>query len=86
MEIFGGFMMMASILGFFLTVIWFILPFVIFSIKGKVDRTVVLAEEADRRLAGIEQRLNRLEAEKQRANGDAVIPPRTEDSSSVDLP
>ncbi|GAB7026808.1 hypothetical protein [Geotalea toluenoxydans] len=64
MEIFGGFMMMASILGFFLTVIWFILPFVIFSIKGKVDRTLILAEEADRRLGEIETRLARLEAEK----------------------
>lgn len=62
MEVFGGFMMMASILGFFLTVIWFVLPFVIFSIKGKVDRTVILAEEAERRLSAIEARLAKLEA------------------------
>lgn len=48
---------MLSIIGFFLTVIWFILPFVIFSIKGKVDRTLVLAEETERRLAAIEELL-----------------------------
>jgi len=56
-EIFGGFMVMLSIIGFFLTVIWFILPFVIFSIKGKVDRTLILAEETERRLAAIEELL-----------------------------
>lgn len=57
MEIFGGFMVMLSIIGFFLTVIWFILPFVILSIKGKVDRTLILAEETERRLAAIEELL-----------------------------
>ena len=59
MEIFGGFMVMASIIGFFLTVIWFILPFVIFSIKGKVDHTQLLVEDAERRLAAIEELLRK---------------------------
>ncbi|GFO67093.1 hypothetical protein GMLC_06720 [Geomonas limicola] len=57
MEIFGGFMMMLSILGFFLTVIWFILPFVIFNIKGRVERSLVILEELDRRLVAIEATL-----------------------------
>ena len=57
MEIFGGFMMMLSIIGFFLTVIWFILPFVIFNIKGRVDRSLFMLEEMDKRLAAIEQSL-----------------------------
>ena len=57
MEIFGGFMMMLSIIGFFLTVIWFILPFVIFNIKGRVDRTLFLVEEMEKRLTAIEVRL-----------------------------
>lgn len=57
MEIFGGFMMMMSIIGFFLVVIWFILPFVIFNIKGRVDRAVFMLEEMDKRLAAIEQSL-----------------------------
>lgn len=70
MEVFGGFMMMASILGFFLTVIWFILPFVIFSIKGKVDRSVILAEEAERKLTAIEARLARMEASQAAETGD----------------
>lgn len=57
MEIFGGFMMMLSIIGFFLTVIWFILPFVIFNIKGRVDRTLFLVEDMEKRLTEIEKRL-----------------------------
>ena len=58
MEIFGGFMVMVSILGFFLTVLWFVLPFVIFAMKGKVDRACELLEDMDRRLAILERRLN----------------------------
>jgi len=57
MEVFGGFMMMLSIIGFFLTVIWFILPFVIFNIKGRVDRTLFLVEEMEKRLAALERSL-----------------------------
>jgi hypothetical protein len=56
MEIFGGFMVMLSILGFFLAVLWFILPFVVFAMKGKLDRTLELLESVDRRLALIEVR------------------------------
>ena len=62
MEVFGGFMMMLSIIGFFLTVIWFILPFVIFNIKGRVDRTLVLVEEMEKRLIAMEAGLNAREA------------------------
>ncbi|GFO58292.1 hypothetical protein GMST_06170 [Geomonas silvestris] len=62
MEVFGGFMMMLTILGFFLTVIWFILPFVIFNIKGRVERTLVLLEEMDKRLVAIEATLKAREA------------------------
>lgn len=57
MEIFGGFMVMLSILGFFLAVLWFILPFVIFAMKGKLDRAYELLEKMDRRLAALEKRL-----------------------------
>jgi hypothetical protein len=56
MEIFGGFMVMLSIIGFFLTVLWFILPFVIFAMKGKLDRACELLENLDRRLAALEER------------------------------
>jgi len=62
MEIFGGFMMMLSIIGFFLTVIWFILPFVIFNIKGRTDRIVFMLEEMDKRMAVIERSLQAREA------------------------
>lgn len=57
MEIFGGFMMMMSILGFFLVVIWFLVPFLVLSIKGKVDRSLVLLEDMEKRLAAIERTL-----------------------------
>ncbi len=60
MEMFGGFMMLVSILFFFLAIIWFILPFIIFAIKGKVDRSVEQLEEIERRLASLEAQLARL--------------------------
>ena len=56
MELVGGFMVMVSIVGFFLTVLWFILPFVIFTMKGKVDRSYILLEDIEKRLAAIEAR------------------------------
>jgi hypothetical protein len=57
MEIVGGFMVMLSIVGFFLTVLWFILPFVIFAMKGKLDRSYTLLEDMEKRLASLEARL-----------------------------
>jgi hypothetical protein len=61
MEMFGGFMMVVSILFFFLAVIWFILPFIIFAIKGKVDRSVEQLEGIERRLTAIEGQLAQLD-------------------------
>ncbi|GFO55841.1 hypothetical protein GMSM_28480 [Geomonas sp. Red276] len=61
MEVFGGFMMMLSIIGFFLTVIWFVLPFVIFSIKGRVDRTLEVTEKMEKRLSELERAVAALE-------------------------
>lgn len=62
MAIFGGFMTIASIIGFFLTVIWFVLPFVIFSIKAKVDRSYDMLESIDSRLAALEARVRTMDA------------------------
>ena len=58
MELFGGLMVMMSILFFFLSVIWFVLPFVIFSMKGKVERSLELLEGMERRLTDLEARLS----------------------------
>jgi uncharacterized membrane protein len=57
MEIFGGFMVMISIMGFFLAVIWLVMPFVVFAIKGKVDRTQEQVSAIESRLAAIEEQL-----------------------------
>ncbi len=57
MEIVGGFMVMMSILGLFLTVIWLVMPFVVLAVKGKVEQNHALLESIDRRLAVIEERL-----------------------------
>jgi hypothetical protein len=54
MEIFGGFMVMMSIISLFLAVVWLIMPFVVFAIKGKQDRTLEVLEGIDKRLAVIE--------------------------------
>ena len=65
MELFGGLMVMMSILFFFLSIIWFVLPFVIFSMKGKVDRSLELLEGMERRLAALENRLSVSPAEQE---------------------
>jgi hypothetical protein len=57
MEIFGGFMVMVSILGFFLAIVWLIMPFVVFTIKGKLDRTLDVLAGIEKRLDAIEKRL-----------------------------
>ena len=78
MEIFGGFMVMLSILGSFLTILWFILPFVIFSMKGKLDRACELLENMDRRLAVLEARhasTGPLSPESPAGDGEQFIPP-----------
>ena len=54
MEVFGGFMVMMSIIGFFLAVVWLIMPFVVFAIKGKQDRMLEVLESIEKRLAAIE--------------------------------
>jgi hypothetical protein len=61
MEIFGGFMVMMSIIGLFLAVIWLIMPFVVFAIKGKQDRSLELIEAMDARLAAIDKKLAQLQ-------------------------
>jgi len=54
MEVFGGFMVMMSIITLFLAVVWLIMPFVVFAIKGKQDRTLEVLEAVEKRLAVIE--------------------------------
>jgi len=61
MEIFGGFMVMMSIIGFFLAVIWLIMPFVVFAIKGKQDRTLEVMERLEKRVAEMDTRLAMLQ-------------------------
>ncbi|MDD2899397.1 MAG: hypothetical protein PHI31_11865 [Desulfuromonadaceae bacterium] len=58
MEIFGGFMVMMSIMGFFLAVVWLIMPFVVFAVKGKQDRTLDVLEAIEKRLAVIEAHMS----------------------------
>lgn len=81
MEVFGGFMMMLSIIGFFLTVIWFILPFVIFNIKGRVDRTLFLVEEMEKRLTALERSLKAREG----SGGAEPLPPSVPAGSEAGL-
>ena len=64
MEIVGGFMVMMSIISFFLAVVWLIMPFVVFAIKGKQDRTLEVLEAIEKRLAALEARLKPDEPER----------------------
>ena len=76
MEIFGGFMVMMSILSFFMAVVWLIMPFVVFTIKGKLDRTLDVLAGVERRLAAIEAQLGAF----QRGQSSAS-PPTTEEAA-----
>lgn len=67
MEIVGGFMVMMSIIGLFLAVVWLIMPFVVFAIKGKQDRTLEVLEAIEKRLADLEARLKPAEAARDQA-------------------
>ena len=67
MEIVGGFMVMMSIISLFLAVVWLIMPFVVFAIKGKQDRTLEVLEAIEKRLAALEAGLHTAEAERKHA-------------------
>lgn len=68
MEIFGGFMVMMSIISIFLAVVWLFMPFVVFAIKGKQDRTLEVLETIERRLAVLERRFPPLSVENDSSN------------------
>ncbi|HEX9078046.1 MAG TPA: hypothetical protein VF795_00580 [Desulfuromonadaceae bacterium] len=76
MEIFGGFMVMMSILSFFMAVVWLIMPFVVFTIKGKLDRTLDVLAGVERRLAAIEAQLGAV-----RHGPDSPPPPAAEEAA-----
>ena len=63
MEIFGGFMVMMSIIGLFLAIVWLVMPFVVFAIKGKQDRTLEVLETIEKRLELLEAYLRPVEPE-----------------------
>jgi hypothetical protein len=63
MEIFGGLLILVWMTGFFLSIIWFITPFVIFGIKARTDETLVRIKDIDSRLSCIEQHLSQLVAD-----------------------
>ena len=85
MEIVGGFMVMMSIISLFLAVVWLIMPFVVFAIKGKQDRTLDVLEAIEKRLAGLEARLQPDSPARDQAgsagNGDSSSGPDVEPSS-----
>lgn len=57
MEIFGGFMAMMSMAMLFLAVVWLIMPFVVFAIKGKQELTIELLEDMKNQIARLEKQL-----------------------------
>ena len=63
MEIFGGFMVMMSILSFFMAIVWLVMPFVVFAIKGKLDKTLDVLGEIEKRLALMEAKLESLQSQ-----------------------
>lgn len=80
MEIFGGFMVMMSIISLFLAVVWLIMPFVVFAIKGKQDRTLEVLEAIEKRLAVIEGRLQQVEPEHSPIGSESSVEPSGDSS------
>ncbi|MEI7817746.1 MAG: hypothetical protein WCI45_11220 [Desulfuromonadales bacterium] len=72
MEIFGGFMVMMSILSLFLAVVWLVMPFVVFAIKGKQDRTLEVLEAIEKRLALLEVNLRSVISEQSQSGLSAA--------------
>jgi hypothetical protein len=77
MEIVGGFMVMMSIISLFLAVVWLIMPFVVFAIKGKQDRTLEVLEAIEKRLAILEARLQPAEPERNQTGPSGYGDPST---------
>ena len=72
MEIFGGFMVMMSILSFFMAVVWLVMPFVVFTIKGKLDKTLDVLGTIEKRLAALEAKLEGLQLKQHPCNATAT--------------
>jgi len=62
LDIFGGFFIILWMAGLFLTIIWFILPFVIFSIKSRCDELSSRIASIDSRLEVLQQKIDNLTA------------------------
>lgn len=86
MEIIGGFMVMMSILGLFLAVVWLIMPFVVITIKGKQDRSLELLETIDKRLTAIDEQLARLHSAPVAAAAKTDLSAAGQDSQPPILP
>ena len=80
MEIFGGFMVMMSIIGLFLAVVWLIMPFVVFTIKGKLDRSLEILEGIDKRLALVELQIKAFQPQQ-----DLLAAHRRDAERAIDL-
>ncbi len=77
MEVFGGFMVMMSIISLFLAVVWLVMPFVVFAIKGKQDRTLEVLETIEVRLASLEAALKLREPGRDQAGSSGSSGPRS---------
>jgi hypothetical protein len=75
MEIIGGFAVMVSILGFFLAVVWLTMPFMIITIKGKLDKTQDVLTGIENRLAVMEKQLSELHGEHRQNPLKPALPP-----------
>lgn len=57
MEIFGGFMIMAVLLGLLVLAIWVSLPILVFTLRTQVDKNTQLLRQIDERLSTLESKI-----------------------------
>ena len=77
MEIFGGFMVMSSIIGLFLAAVWLVMPFAVLSVKGKMDQLLERFDALEQHLAALNGRVASLQQELKSCHGST--PPSPED-------
>jgi CII-binding regulator of phage lambda lysogenization HflD len=86
MEIFGGFAVMVSILGFFLAVVWLTMPYMIITIKGKLDKTQDVLNGIEKRLENMEKQLSELHGEHRKELLRPTFHPSTSPDSDDRMP
>lgn len=57
MELFGGFMIMSVLLGFFFAAVWLSLPILILGLRRRIEESAATLERLEARMLSLEQKI-----------------------------